>query len=43
MTRLANHLVAAFVAIMITATSFAAVTSVPSQPHIAVAATPLLA
>ncbi|WP_277949493.1 hypothetical protein [Aurantiacibacter aquimixticola] len=43
MTRFANQMLAVVAAVMITATSFAAVTSTPLQPQLAVASAPVLA
>lgn len=43
MSRFANNLAAAVVAIMITATSLTAVTTVPAETQVAVTAAPMLA
>lgn len=43
MTRFASHALAAVVAVVITATSFATVTTVPAQPVIAASGTMVLA
>lgn len=43
MTRYASNILAAVVAIVITASSLTAITQVPDQQHLAIAAAPVLA
>ncbi|WP_340588654.1 hypothetical protein [Erythrobacter alti] len=43
MTRFASNTLAAFVAVIITATSLSAITTVPAEPQVAIAATTILA
>jgi|GEM_PF-2696655 len=43
MTRYTSNILAAFVAVVITATSLSAITQVPDQQQLAIAAAPVLA